>query len=450
VPKPKSGLERALSVFTDVRAGEGTSALLLALNIFLILAAYYLLRNVRQTLILTEQAPFGWSGAQLAAYSAAGQALLLLLVVPVYGWLATRIPRIPLITTTTLFFILNLVIFYMAGRAGAREGAVFYIWLGVFNVFVIAQFWAYANDLYTEEQGKRLFPLVGVGMSAGALVGAMVIFPLVGRFQFTPYTLMMLSAVVLLVALGFTFLINRREVGRARPEAVQANEQPLGPEGGFELVLKDRYLTWIAVLIILLNVVNSTGGFLLNYLVESRGAELADEAAQQQFVSLFFGGFDTAVSLLGLLLQLFVTSRAFKYLGVGGSLFILPTIALVNYAVIALIPVLAVIRVGKILENSTDYSIQNTLRHALFLPTSREAKYKAKAAVDTFCTRVGDVLQALLVFGGTTIGLSVAGFAWVNVFLTGVWLLIARLIAMEHRRRTAGDRVRRAAAPTQP
>jgi AAA family ATP:ADP antiporter len=317
VPKPKSGLERALSVFTDVRAGEGTSALLLALNIFLILAAYYLLRNVRQTLILTEQAPFGWSGAQLAAYSAAGQALLLLLVVPVYGWLATRIPRIPLITTTTLFFILNLVIFYMAGRAGAREGAVFYIWLGVFNVFVIAQFWAYANDLYTEEQGKRLFPLVGVGMSAGALVGAMVIFPLVGRFQFTPYTLMMLSAVVLLVALGFTFLINRREVGRARPEAVQANEQPLGPEGGFELVLKDRYLTWIAVLIILLNVVNSTGGFLLNYLVESRGAELADEAAQQQFVSLFFGGFDTAVSLLGLLLQLFVTSRAFKYLGVG-------------------------------------------------------------------------------------------------------------------------------------
>ena len=137
-----------------------------------------------------------------------------------------------------------------------------------------------------------------------------------------------------------------------------------------------------------------------------------------------------------LLLQLFVTSRAMRHLGVRGSLFILPVLALVNYSVIAIAPVLAVIRWGKILENSTDYSIQNTLRHALFLPTTREAKYKAKSVIDTFCTRFGDVLQAGVVFGGTAIGLGVWGFAWLNVVLTVAWLAVATQIAREHRKKT--------------
>lgn len=433
----KGPIERMLSVFTDVRPGEGAGALLLLANIFLILAAYYLLRNVRQTLILTEEAPFGLNGAQLAAYAAAGQALLLFLVVPVYGWLSTRIPRVPLITTTTLFFAANLVIFSIAGQAGAREGGIFYIWLGVFNVFVVAQFWSFVNDLYTEEQGKRLFPLIGVGASLGAPVGALVIRPLVTQLAFTPYTLMVLAAVVLVLALGLTFVVNRMSTTAAPAQAVKTAEQTLGREGGFELVLRDRYLTWIAVLIILLNVVNTTGGFLLNSLVESRGAAQPDAASQQQFVSLFFSGFDTAIGFLGLFLQLFVTSRAFKYLGIRGSLFILPAIALINYAFIAVIPILAVVRIGKIIENATDYSIQNTIRHALFLPTSREAKYKAKAAIDTFCARLGDVLQAVLVFAGTAIGLSVVGFAWINVALTGVWIFVARQIAAEHRRKTS-------------
>jgi AAA family ATP:ADP antiporter len=112
-------------------------------------------------------------------------------------------------------------------------------------------------------------------------------------------------------------------------------------------------------------------------------------------------------------------------------------LALVNYSIIAIAPILAVVRIGKILENATDYSIQNTLRQALFLPTTREAKYKAKAAIDTFFARVGDLVQAGIVFVGTSIGLGIAGFAWVNVVLTAVWLIIAGQIVREHRRRTA-------------
>ena len=112
-----------------------------------------------------------------------------------------------------------------------------------------------------------------------------------------------------------------------------------------------------------------------------------------------------------------------------GGLFILPLLALVNYSVIAVAPILAIVRIGKILENATDYSIQNTVRQALWLPTSREAKYKAKAAVDTFFMRTGDVLSAGFVRLGTTIGASAPAFAWLNVGLTAVWLAVAGQIA---------------------
>ena len=198
---PKGPLERLLSLFSDVRAGEGVGVLLLTINIFLLLGLYYLLRSARQALILTEGAPFGWTGSQLAAYSAAAMAIVLLGVVPLFGWLASRVRRLRLISITTFFFAANLGVFFVLGRAGYHIGAPFYIWLGVFNVFVVAQFWSFANDLYTEGQGRRLFPLVGVGASLGAWVGASSVPPLVRRLAFTPFTLMLLAAAVLILAL---------------------------------------------------------------------------------------------------------------------------------------------------------------------------------------------------------------------------------------------------------
>jgi AAA family ATP:ADP antiporter len=424
-----------LSLFADVRAGEGVGALLLTFNVFLLLGAYYLLRPARQALILTE------GGAVAASYAAAAQAVLLVGIVPFYGWLASRIRRIVLLSSTGLFFIANLGVFYLAGKAGAREGIAFYIWLGIFNVFVISQFWAFANDLYTEGQGRRLFPLIGVGASLGAWVGASTVAPLVRRLQFTPYTLMLSAAAVLLAALAITILVNRRETARTDGLAAKADEVPLGKQGGFELVLKDRYLLWIAVLTIILNVVNTTGEFLLNSLVEGRalaefGTDPGRRAESQAFVGAFFGSFNAYVSLVGFLLQLLVTSRVMRFMGVRGALFVMPVIALVNYSVIAVVPLLSVVRIGKIFENSTDYSIQNTTRQALYLPLSREAKYKAKAAIDTLFTRTGDVLSAGVVAAGTAAGVGTGGFAWLNVGLTAAWLAVAGRIAREHRKKT--------------
>jgi len=431
---PKNLLERTLSLFADVRAGEGVGVVILTVNVFLLLAGYSVLKPARDGLILTE------GGAEVKAYSAAAQAVLLLGFVPLYGWLASRLPRMRLILASTILIVVNLVAFNALGAAGFRIGIVFYIWLGIVNMFLVSQFWAFANDLYTEGQGRRLFPMIGVGASLGAWVGAATVSPLVQRAGLSAYTLMLLGAGTILAALGLTIAANRRETQRTDPVGQQAEQVPLGKEGGFQLILKDRYLFWIAMLTVL-NVVNSTGGFLLDKLVVAEaaarfGTDAASQAQRLAFTTGFVGSFNATVNLVGFLVQLFVTSRVMRLMGVRGALFILPVLALVNYSVIAVAPILALVRIGKILENSTDYSIQNTIRPTLFLATTREAKYKAKTAIDTFFTRVGDLGYAGVVYAGTAFGAGLSAFAWLNVGFTILWLFVAGRISREHRRKT--------------
>ena len=428
--KPKGPLEKLLSFFADVRAGEGLGALLLLVNVFLTLFAYYLLKTVREALILTE------GGAYIKAYSSAGQAALLMAVVPIYGYIGTKVVRVKLLAGLSLFFILNLVLFYSFGVAGYKEGVVFYIWVGIFNVFVVSQFWAFANDLYTEAQGKRLFPMIGVGSSLGAWLGAETAGQLVRVFDLSPYQLQLIAAAILAVCIVLTVTVNRIQIQRSTKEMAAHADQKLGSAGGFQLIFKSRYFTWIAILIVLLNIVNSSGEFLLGNFVAEQAKELhaGDAAAQKRFVGAFYGRFFGGVNLLGFLLQTFAVSRIFASIGVRGALFVLPVIAMVSYSVLAIAPIMVVIRVAKTLENATDYSLQNTIRQALFLPTSREAKYKAKAAIDTVFMRLGDVIQAGIVKLGADLHLAFTGFAWLNIAFTALWLYIAGRVAKEHRR----------------
>ena len=158
----------------------------------------------------------------------------------------------------------------------------------------------------------------------------------------------------------------------------------------------------------------------------------------QKFVGKFYAKFFFWVSLVGAVLQLFVVSRVIRYVGVPGALFFLPAIALTGYSIIAFVPVLGYIRFAKILENSADYSVQNTARQALFLPTSREVKYKAKAAIDTFFVRAGDVLSAGVVFAGSYFLLNTEAFATMNAGLVTVWLLLATAIGWRYKKLTVG------------
>ena len=331
----KGPLERVLSLFTDVRAGEGLSALLLATNVFYLLAFYQVLKIVRDALILSE------SGAVAASYASAGMALVLLVFVPLYGAVASRVNRVWLISGVTLFFASHLLIFYALGSAGVSIGIAFYIWIGVFNMVAVAQFWAFANDLYTNERGKRLFPLVGIGASLGALVGAGLtsyFFQGIG-----PFSLMLVAAFGLTVPVALTIVVHRRE--GTRPDAKKEEaDKPVGGPGGFALVFKERYLLLIAMLVLVYNLVNTLGGFMLNTLIASEAASriaagTAGGATRAEIIGTLSGTVQTLVNLLSLLLQAFVVSRLFKFVGVRGALFILPVIAIMGYSAIAILPV---------------------------------------------------------------------------------------------------------------
>ena len=429
---PRGVLDRALSPFADVRGGEGVTAVLLMLNIFLLLAAYYLLKTIREPLILTVQ-----GGAEVKSYSAAAIAGLLMILVPVYSALASRVSRVPLINGVTAFFILCLVAFFFLNQAGVAIGIPFFIWVGIFNLMVIAQLWAFANDVYTVDQGKRLFAIVGFGASLGAIAGSFFTGKLVS--QYGPYPFLIAAAVLLGLCMLLTNLVNAREKAAKHEEsegetegdrAERSGDSSVKGRSGFALVFADRYLLLIAVLMLLSNLVNTTGEYILGKTVVANYMAHAGAAAggldEKKIIGEFYGNYFTWVNVISAILQAFVVSRILKYLGVRTALLVLPFVALFGYLSMAFIPLVAFIRGAKIAENSLDYSVQNTTRNALYLPTSREAKYKAKQANDTFFVRLGDLASAGLVFAGTTwLAFGPRQFALTAVGLVAVWLVVA-------------------------
>ena len=443
----KSLVERILSLFSEVKNGEGKVALLLTLNVFLLLVAYYLLKVVREPLILLGGA-FGLEGATLKAAASAGQALLLLAVVPAYALFASRVNRVRLISVVTLIFVACLVGFNLLARLRVPVGLAFFIWIGIFSTMIIAQFWSFANDVYSEEQGKRLFAIVAFGGTSGAIVGAAIGGELAESIG--PYQVMLIAAGMLLICAFLTRVINRLQTLPLESQSRLAGE-PLGRAGGFELVWKSRYLLFIAFLVLVYNTVNTNGEFILGDTITEHAKRLASrelppgltgeprdlalEEAAGRIIGGFYGDYFTWVNALTAVIQLFLVSRVFKWFGVRAALFVLPVIALGGYTVILAVPSLVVIKAAKVLENATDYSLQNTTRQALFLPTSREEKYKAKAAIDTFFVRFGDLASFAAVYVATIwLGFGRAGVAVINIVLVAVWLLLAAGIAAHHRR----------------
>jgi AAA family ATP:ADP antiporter len=434
-------LEKALRVITDVRAGEGVTVVLMALNLFLVLTAYYMLKTIREALILTE------GGAAVKTYSSAGQALLLLGLVPAFGVLASRVTRVLLLRAVTLFFVANIVLFFMAGLARLHVGIPFFIWVGIFNVMIVAQYWAFANDIYTPEQGKRLFAVVGLGSNIGAWWGAVWAGRLIRHLG--PYRLMLVAAGVLALCVLVAEVVNRRQARGARGEKAAEAEKPLGKEGGFQLIAKDRYLLLIAVLIVILNIVNTTGEYILGkFVVAESIARFGETEAslddRQKFIGGFYGDFFSLVNLSSFLLQMFAVSRIIKVLGVGGAMFVHPVVAFAGYLSVFQWPGLMIARLCKAFDNTIDYSLGKTAQQALWLPTSREAKYKAKQAVDSFFMRAGDVISAGLVFLGERLAFAMPTFAAVNVGLAVVWALILSRLAPENRRRVEQAKARAA------
>lgn len=451
-----SAFERLLGIFTDVKAGEGVTAVLLLLNVLLLLTSYYVIKPVRDALITGMP---GGKGDIYKSYMGGAIAVALLFAVPAYASFAKKLPRNRLVVGATLFFVSNIVLFAFGTKlpgSGSWLPLVFYLWVGIFNMMVVAQFWAFANDIYDEEQGERLFPLVGIGASFGAVVGG-------GLAKFLPirpqsdlaggcsavtkqvgyldtFAMLLLSGGILLVCALLTQMVHKREsapkprqkiksqlqvtmaasaeemkdavaklqekVAKEQEKKQKASEQK--EAGAFTMVLRYRYLILLAAFSLLFTFANTNGEYMISNLVKKHvfstvgQCDFADEATKSAFISGMFtswyGDFYFYVNIAGVLLQSFAVSRVVKWGGVKIALFVFPIIALFGATAVLLFPMLAVLRTAKIAENATDYSFNNTVRNMLWLPTSKAMKYQAKQAVDTFFVRMGDVSSALMVF----------------------------------------------------
>src|SRR5262249_49041055 len=246
---------------------------------------------------------------------------------------ASRVNRIHLVQWVTLFFAGNLVLFLLALASGLRIGIVYFLWVGIFNVMVIAQFWGFAADLYTEEQGKRLFPLSGVCASLGAWIGSVRAGSLVKSSGSA--RLLVGGAVILVICVALARIVNHVTVRGSKSER-KADEKLKDGPSGFSMVLSDRYLTLMALLVLLLNVVNTSGEYIfgkyvVNAAVAAYGDGAGSEAARQQFIGETYSSYFGYVNLIGFLLQTFVVSRVFKFLGVARALFVHPTVAVIGY-----------------------------------------------------------------------------------------------------------------------
>jgi len=422
------------------KPGEMVTTLVLTANVFVLLTCYYLLKVVREPLIL-----LGGGGAELKAYASAGQTVLLLAVVPAFGMLASRATRIRLLTIVQLIFMGCLVAFYALAKAHAPVGLAFYLWLGIFNVLVVSNFWSFANDLYTEEQGKRLFAIIGVGASVGAILGAFL--PHLLHKALGTYPLMLVAAGGLgLSIVLYRFVDHQQVTGRTVKPAVVA---PVGREGGFALVVKDRYLRVLALMLLVATIINTSGEYVVGRMASEQSkvfaaqqvrdahaaptpaAPIDDKAivadARDAYISSFYSDYYMLVNVISLLLQAFVVAWLLEKVGIRRTLFIMPVIVIAGWVGTIVFATVGMVRIEKTAENSLDYSLHNTVRQALFLPTSRESKYKAKAAIDTFFFRMGDVIAGLglVVLFVEILGLGVRAFAILNVALGVVWLVLA-------------------------
>ena len=418
-----SGITRVLRIFGDVSAEETRDVLLMFSTIFMLLVAYYVLKTVREPLILAT------GGATLKSYAAGVQAAVLLLYVPLYGMLAARLPVQKLVTWVNLGMVACIQFFVLTGLAGfSFVGFAFFVFVGIFSLTLIAQFWSFANDIYRKSEGDRLFPIIAVGATAGAPLGAQLASQLFSR-GVSPWMMMEISTVLLLVHTWLYRWVRRQRTGEGRPKEQQS-------ANGFALVARSPYLRLIGLLLIVLNLVNTTGEYILGSLVTARADVLAAGAAgvsKGAFIGQFYGDYFFWVNIISVVLQMFVVSRLVKWLGMGGVLFALPVVAFGAYGLVMSGAAMSLVRWVKTAENATDYSVMNTAKQMLWLPTTREEKYAGKQAIDTFFVRFGDMISAGVVFVGTQMALTTSQFAGANIGFVLLALVVATLLLREYR-----------------
>ncbi|MGH7367711.1 MAG: NTP/NDP exchange transporter [Candidatus Rokuibacteriota bacterium] len=426
-------LGRLLRRTVDVREHETAALVASCAYFFFVLSAYYVIRPVRDEMGVA-------GGVENLAWLFTGTLVGMLLVHPLFTALVARLPRRRFVPLIYRFFMVNLVVFFLVFRAADADqavwvGRVFFVWTSVFNLFVVSVFWSFMTDLYRPAQSQRLFGLVAVGGTMGAILGSTItsaLVPLLG-----PVNLLLVSALLLEIAARAARVLEGQDASLARgvrPEdADAAGREGAGIIGGGVLdgirhVARSPYLLGIAALMLLFTIA-STFLYFQQAAIVARVFEGAPQARTRLFASI-----DLAVNVVTLAAQVFLTGRMLRWLGVATSLAFLPLMSLIGFLILGSAPVLAVVVVFQVLRRAGNFAIQRPAREVLYTVLPRTAKYKAKNFNDTFVYRVGDQLGAWSYTAVAWLGLGLSGLALTMVPLSAVWLLLALWLGGRYRR----------------
>jgi AAA family ATP:ADP antiporter len=419
---------RLLRRLVDVREGEVAAVAWSCTYFFFVLSSYYVLRPIRDEMGVA-------GGVTNLAWLFTATLVGMLLVHPFFTALVARLPRRRFVPLTYRFFILNLIVFFALFRVADATQAVwigraFFIWTSVFNLFVVSVFWSLMTDLYRPAQSRRLFGLVAVGGTLGAVLGASITSAL--SHILSAASLLLVSALLLEVAAQSARALDREEERVARAASSEEVTSARAPEtviGGGVLegigdVARSPYLLGIAGLMLLFTITSTFLYF--------QQADILGTVKDRQARTQLFANIDLAVNVLTLVAQVFLTGRVLRWLGVGVALAVLPVLTLVGYGILAASPVVAVLVVFQVLRRAGNFAIQRPAREVLYTVLPRTEKYKAKNFNDTFVYRLGDQVGAWSYTAIGWLGFGVAGLALTMVPLSAAWLLLALWLGARH------------------
>jgi AAA family ATP:ADP antiporter len=382
---PPASLVRRVAL---VREGETAALVLSALYFFFLLSAYYILRPVRDALGIE-------GGADDLPWLVTGTLAAMLLANPLFSAVVSRFPRRVFIPWTYRSAILCLLAFFLLSRvlAGAPRvwlGYAYYIWLSVFNLFAVSVFWAFMADIWTTEQSKRLFVMIGVGGTLGTLAGSALTVTLVKVIGTFP--LLLVSAVLLECAVQCASgLIRARSLGRA-DRAPPTPEPGPGFMEGLRLIVRSRYLLLLCLYMLIYTI-------LATFLWLRQQEIIAAAVTSRDARTALSARIDLAANAITIAMQLFVAGRFIRRFGVGIALAVLPAVNIVGFVMLGAapamgLPLLAVVVAFVAVRRGLHYALSQPTRQILFTVLSQDAKYKSKPFIDTFVYRTGDLIGA--------------------------------------------------------
>ncbi len=391
---------------------------------FCLLCGYYILRPVRDEMGIQ-------AGVDQLQWLFTATFLTMFAVVPLFGWLTSKLPRRRLLPLIYLFFAFNLFLFWVGLRGGAptaQVAKVFFVWVSVFNLFVVSVFWSFMADLYTTGQAKRLYGFISAGGTSGAIAGPFVTASLATVVG--PTNLLLISAGFLLLAVLCIRRLGAWALQRGGGEAAArdaSEEEPIGGSiwAGLTTVLRSPYLLGICVYLVCYTVLSTLLYFQQAHLVKEAIPDSAERTA-------LFAKLDLTVNLLTLAIQVFVFGRLSKSVSTAAMLVLMPLLSFVGFFVLGAYPLLAVLIVFGVIRRAGEFALSKPTRETLFNILSREEKYKSKNFIDTVVYRGGDALSGWVSTGLRALGMSISGVSYVGVLIAALWIGMALYLGRKH------------------